>query len=806
MSKNVLFSKKTKKDVEKSPFLQIGEELIPYATHLSEETIITKNFQLLQTIKIGNFAINLKNGTLRDFIRNAVIKNVKSDDFALWFHTVRKKVNLTGVLHAENDYVKFASKKWNEYNNFKEEFINEVYITILIKGPEIKDKDVVTKYFTHKKLKNFTDEAFLEKEIELTQVVEAILLELSPYSPRKLQIVKRGEAYFSENIEFLHKILNLCDLECEVEEADLSSQLAISKKATLFNKIELENDFQKESIAVLTLKHYSEITPNVLDKILSLPFEFTIFQTFDFVNMVEVVEKYSNQYKMLTISKDFNFITQLGINEQDVLENEFKYGKSQISIILSAGNEAKVEEDSAKIAGILSEIGFVCIREDIMIEDAFFSTLPANFYFLNRMQPIQVNKIAGFTSIDSYPTGKLQGNTWGEALCIFKTTEGQPFFFNFHNASGFGHTIFIGKQFDIQKNAIINFLQLNSLKFSTRIINIDFTENTKLFNAFVGGVYKELSLEPSDDVLKLNPLLLKNEGDLEIFFKNLLKLDENENENTVKYLKEKLLPFLSTRKNEFKNVEEILALIKAPKITDVFFKNIATDGVFGHIFAQTEDDILNFDGQMLSINISKILESVEIKTFFLEYLLATLKQLTSDKKKTIIKIDNFLEHCIESGFSREKIADILKTFKENNVVLMMSESYHFFQEAEKQQEDDKIFKMIATQVYTPAFVNYGFEEIDMNNNYLNKVGKFAHLHPYEKELLLDVSFEETIFTVKHEGKIISLEFNPNFSTFLYFFLASRGIESGVLIGLNFAENFEERLAEAKALHQILFES
>src|SRR4051812_36954727 len=98
-------------------------DFIPYACHYDADTILTKNGELLQVIKVTGFsneAIGSEHLDLRDTVRQAILQNVKSDNFALWLHTVRRKMNLdpggdfpTGFSYDMNQEWKWRHK-WDE--------------------------------------------------------------------------------------------------------------------------------------------------------------------------------------------------------------------------------------------------------------------------------------------------------------------------------------------------------------------------------------------------------------------------------------------------------------------------------------------------------------------------------------------------------------------------------------------------------------------------------------------------------------------------------------------------------------------
>lgn len=809
---------------EEKEFFKMEDEFSPYAFHLNSETVVTKSFQLLQTIKLGGFSndeLHSDEGAtnIRDEIRAAVLESIKTDNFAIWIHTVRKRVDLSKILSSDVEIVQSINKDWNYENRFDNKYINEVYITILTKGVEISGKAVALRYFTENKLRKHLELEF-EKALQgLNQVVNGMLKTLAKHTPKKLSIVKRGEKYYSEQVEFFHRILNLVEIEFEVDEVDISEAINISEIALSLNKFDLKNEFKTCSVSILTLKYYLETDPRILDKILSLPFEFIIYQAFNFINIAEVEWKYKHQFKMLQASNDTKLLDIFGLSGEefkgDISKSDAKirYGESQIGIVVISDAGGKADVEVKQMVETVQKVGFVAIRDDVMIEDAFFASLPGNFAFLRRMQPIQTSKIAGFTSIDNHSTGKIKNNTWGDSICLFRSQENLPYFFNFHDDSDYGHTIFFGKEFDIQKNAIANFLELQSLKYNTRIINIDFAQNTKLFSVLCSGNYEVVSLKEGENTICLNPCkLFKDLKTREIgfqifenFLQILLEINGKLKETSVKYLKEKIMPFVKANFGAFGTLEELSKLIKNEKVIKTFFSPILEGGAFYHIFKSGKDAILDGNFQILSINALAIHSSTLPLKLLFEYLLQTLLLITNDNKKTIIKIDNFLRIARQINISSERIFNILTSLKKKNTILMMLESYHDFIEYQTTPEEHKLFECISTQIYTPPFVSYGIREPELASNFLKNLETFAGLGKYEKDAINNVSFEETLFTVKHAGKVVVLTFDPNFSHFWYFYLASRSIDDNFLIHIKSAESFEERLAEAKSVFEQLFQ-
>lgn len=803
-------------------FYPLENDFIPYTFHYDESTIITKNLQLLQIIKIDSLLNrelhgNAKTPFLRELLRKAILEHAKSDDFAFWIHTIRRKINLKNDVEGTSELVKFVNDKWDKENKIESQFVNELYITVLIKGTEIKGKEVAFKYFTPKRLNAFLESKLEKAHAALSSLVEKIVKTLEHYSPRCLSIIERNEVHYSELLEFFHKILNLTEIQAPVEEVDISDALNISKMALGINKLIISNYSVTKSVAVLSLKNYLETEVSTLDEVLGMPFEFIIYQAFDFINISEVEDKYKHQYNLLKTSGDTGLIKIFDLSEEDFnVENEvearIKYGESQVGVIILSDTEEQIESETKAFVKSLQNVGFVAIRDDVMMEDTFFSSLPGNFFYLRRMQPLLTKKIGGFASIDSYPVGKRYNNLWGDAICLFKTLEKLPYFFNFHDESKLGHTIFFGKEFDVQKNAIINFLELQCLKYDgINIINLDFGQNTKLLNILCGEKYETVSLKPNENTLLLNPCQLLSEENtrelgfiaFENFLRLLLAFNKNLTAGAIKYLQEKIMPFVKKNFRAFTTLEELARLIKNEKVVKIFFTSVLPGGTLHHIFSGPMDILFSSKKGMLSINVAGISpDGIPLKIFF-EYFLSVVSIIIQNSKKTIIKIDNFFKIAKKIRISKARIIKLLNDFSQKNALFIFSESYNDFRDYEVSPEDPNIMDLISTQGYSPAFANYNIYENELTGHYLNDISKFTNLSSGEKNFIIKHAFDTGYFCVKHAQRIACLEFSNSFSPFIHFFLASRSIEDDLLIKIKAASNLNERFKAAEDLFQRL---
>src|SRR5262245_39593125 len=86
-------------------------DFIPAACHYNERTLLTKNGELMQVIRIwadlaglAHEGAEITGVYLRDVIRRALLQHVPSEKYAFWFHTVRSKKPLPAMEKGDNAF------------------------------------------------------------------------------------------------------------------------------------------------------------------------------------------------------------------------------------------------------------------------------------------------------------------------------------------------------------------------------------------------------------------------------------------------------------------------------------------------------------------------------------------------------------------------------------------------------------------------------------------------------------------------------------------------------------------------------
>ena len=301
--------------IKKAALTKINPAFIPYACHYDEDTILTKNGNLLKTIKITGFSfeqIGKNHISLRDTIRKTIEKNIPNNSFSIYLHTIRRKKDLSLMGDYQNIFTKTLNDDWDSVHDWRKKFVNELYITIITSNKNYKIFEAIS--FTSLKI---LEKNFLAKTHKLLEkVFNNIFKDLQEFGARKLCIfssvdeqkefkISEGQPeYFSGFSRFFSKIINLEDKHFPAINADLAEQLSNSKIFFGKNMLETVNQKKKHFATILSIKEYSELSLNKLDEFLQLPHEFIITQTLDFIKEEEVSNYFKEQEKYLEVSGD----------------------------------------------------------------------------------------------------------------------------------------------------------------------------------------------------------------------------------------------------------------------------------------------------------------------------------------------------------------------------------------------------------------------------------------------------------------------------------------------------------------------
>ncbi len=659
-----------------------SEDFIPIACHFNENTLITKNGELLQTIQINGInsekiSNNLFN--LRMMVRKSISESIDSGKYAFWIHTIRRKADLDDTA----DYYSFLSANihdiWRRKNYWHDKFVNRLYITVVHDAPELKLKNFnsLVNSLSSKIITNFEEKFFEKAAQDLAKNVDSLLQGLSEYGAHRLGIRIEGEECYSDMMFLYRRIMQLNENDCLMPISDISQALASHQYAVGSDKIEVIGDDGKKFAALMSIKEYQEVASEALDRFLQIPVEMVATEVFYFVDKKEVMPVYENQNYILGVSKDNELRKMKGLDKIfDVQSNADRFCYQQISFMVIGEDLKMLDKQVNQASEALSKIGIVHVREDVNLEKTFWAQLPANFSFLARMKPTIVDNTAALASLHNFPTGN-QFNPWGRAVTLLRTERGTPYFMNFHDKYEKGTTCIFGDK-KSGRTTLLNFLLSEADKYMPTILYIADDMDSGLYIKARGGRWFQR------DKNIINPLLCSdtsgNRQYLLEFFKIIAKhyfdpLKEVEL-NSLKLL----CDIVFQTPMEQRKLSAIIAIIKDQQSLITRLNGYLEGGLYYEVFEQKEP--LKFSqGQITALNLQNFDDVEYTKNHFpkekklIEQFEYDLNSRRAVKAAIVLAAQNMMQN-VGSGpkiFAIDNFAELVNLKYYQHLVTYMTE-------------------------------------------------------------------------------------------------------------------------------------
>lgn len=685
-------------DVEESDF-------VPYACLFDPNTILTKNGELLQIIKITGFTyevIEHEDADLREVIRRAVMESIPSNAYACWFTTIRRKKNLSPDGVFPDPFSQSMHDAWKERNQWDRKFINELYVTIVREG-ENADITSLKGFFNGlwAPLDRRQRNAFLDASgAELNKTAETMLQKLASFGAHRLGIVERDGRYYGEHLEFLEKLINLEERPMPIAEIGLSDYLTSGEISFAYNAMEVRSaDGDRRFGAVMTIKEYKEASLYRLDEFLQIPCEFIVTQCLDFVNARQALATYQEQRNIYRISgaRELAESSELGLILRDEKRGLLAYGEQQTTIFAIGTSIAELESAVKQIRESLSKIGIIAIREDIRFEDTYWAKLPANFEFLARLSYINTQHVAGFANLQNYPAGNAKGCPWGPPVSVFYTAAGTPYFFNFH-LGNVGHTTLVGP-YGSGKSVLLNFLLSESRKFQTRLFYLDARGHAQAFVEAIGGNYFDIANPQAPGFLA--PLSLPdapaNREFLALWLTTLIDPSGAHIDDGLRASLREQVDAIFAHPAESRSLSIIASALSAafPQASQALSR-WCDDGEWAHLFDHVSESVQP-GGGVIGFNLSSLMHDPALRVPVASYLLHRIT-MTCDGTPSIMVLDEAWK-LLDSPLFSSRVSPWLQHLSAKNAIAIMTTEE--LEHAISQPFSQNIMQEAVTQIFLP---------------------------------------------------------------------------------------------------------
>lgn len=659
-------------------------EFIPYSSHVAPSVIKTVggDYMLIWHLEglpfVGReeWELEHKHNTF-----NRMLQTLRAPDFvnvAFWVHDVRRRGRVNTHSKFKHRFNQEMSDAYYGQLSAQKIMQNELYLTLIYR-PVVGGKAFVEKTSDISRLQVMQDQA-VAKVLELAGNVEAVLKDYSPY--RLGMYEAANGVVFSESLEFLGYLLNRVNEPVPVLSAPANEYLPVSRHAFSSKT----GDFLLTTPngashygAILNIKEYPDGTyPGVLNGLKYLDFEYVITHSFSPMGRQDALRVLDRTKGMMISSGDkaVSQIVELDYAMDQLSSGNFVLGEYHFIIALYADSQAQLQQHIATARAELSNAGFVSAKEDLAITASFYSQLPANWKFRTRQANVSSLNFLGLSPLHNFATGKRENNPWGECVTTMQTTNGQPYYFNFHathpaeNSLGekaIANTMVIGKS-GTGKTALINFLLSQVQKFepSPTIFFFDKDRGAEIFVRACGGNY--LALENGRPT-GFNPFQCeRNEANVQ-FLADLIKVLAGKRSYTAR-----------EEEDIFRAVENMLDTPPRLRSMTNFQKslpNMGDDGLYarirkwtagnslGWVFDNPEDTINLQKANIIGFDYTDIIDNPEVRAPVINYLLHRLEELI-DGRPLIYVMDEFWKILDGAGGLKEFAKNKQKTIRKQN--------------------------------------------------------------------------------------------------------------------------------------------
>jgi type IV secretion system protein VirB4 len=659
-------------------------EFLPFSSHVSPTVLKTTGGDFLLVWRLGGLpfvgreAWNLEH---RHNTFNRMLQTLRAPDFvnvAFWVHDVRRRRRLKDESQFDQPFNQQLSDAYFDSLSAQKLMGNELYLTMIYR-PVVSGKRFVEKSSDVGQLQAEQDQA-VAKLLELAGNVEAVLRD---YVPARLGMYEADDGVvFSEALAFFGYLLNRIDEPVPVLSAPAHQYLPVSRQRFSGKSGDFvlttptgENHFG----AILNIKEYTDSTyPGILNNLKYLDFEYVITHSFSPMGRHDALKVLERTKGMMISSGDkaVSQIVELDHAMDQLSSGNFVLGEYHFTMALYAGSQESLSQQIATARAELSNAGFVSIKEDMAVTAAFYAQFPGNWKYRTRLANMSSLNFLGLSPLHNFATGKLDRNPWGRCVTTLQTTNGQPYYFNFHAThpaeDSFGekaiaNTMVIGKS-GTGKTALINFLlsQVQKLDPAPTIFFFDKDRGAEIFVRACGGHY--LALENGQPT-GFNPFQCEsNEANVQ-FLADWIKVLAGKTQYTSR-----------EEEDIFRAVENMLDTPPPLRSLTNFQKslpNMGDDSLYarmkkwtagnalGWVFDNPADTIDLSQANIIGFDYTDIIDNPEVRVPVINYLLHRLEGLI-DGRRLIYVMDEFWKILDGEGGLKEFAKNKQKTIRKQN--------------------------------------------------------------------------------------------------------------------------------------------
>ena len=645
--------------------------VLPYARHVTDQIVGLDTQALMLTFQLDG--ASFETADVRDLNDwhaklNGAWRNLADDRLAVWHHLVRREHSGYPEGQFRSAFAANLDARYRDRLGATRMFVNELYVTLVLHPG--RDPANRAGAWLSRSRRNESDEIEAIKRLE--DAGRDLAQYLGRYGVRPLGLYERNGVWFSEPMEVLRLVLTGRRERVPIVHGHLGSAIYTARVIFGREALEIRDAADARFAGMFGIKEYPAVTrPGLWNGLLSARFPFVASQSFTFLSKAAaraVMERKQNQ--MLSArDRAASQVAGLGDALDDLMSNRFAMGDHQAGVLVYGDDPRSLADHLSKARAMLADSGLVTAREDLALEAAFWAQFPGNFSKRVRPAAITSRNFAALAPFHTHPAGRADGNHWGPAVALLRTSAGSPFHFNFH-VGDLGHTFICGPS-GSGKTVVQNFMLAELEKFGAQQVFIDKDRGAEIFVRACGGTYLTLrNGEPTGFApLKALEFSAPNRAFLGQLVRQLVgDADRRPSVQEERAIDDALVS-LGPLPREQRSLSALRSLLGQRDAGGVGarLEKWCKGGALGWVL-DNDVDAVSLDARFLGFDMTHVLDNAEVRTPLMMVLFHRLQALV-DGRRLVIDIDEFWKALGDEAF-RGLAQDGLKTYRKQNAFMV----------------------------------------------------------------------------------------------------------------------------------------
>ena len=347
------------------------------------------------------------------------------------------------------------------------------------------------------------DEAAIEARLRKLDEISALLAaDLAAYRPRRLGIVQRGRALFSEIAEAIAYAVTGAPRPIGLNTGRIGNALLSERIIVGPEAIEIRGPGRSHFAAMLGMREYPAMTwPGMFGALASSSYRSTVAQSFRFIGKADAQTLMTRKQNRMLSAEDKarSQMAELDEAADHLASNRLVLGDHSLAFCMFAADYAALNEVVTAGWRDLADSGLVVAREDRGLMAAYASMIPGNERFRVRPGAITSRNFCAMAPFHNYPAGAQRGH-WGEPVALFRTTGGTPYRFHLH-VKDLGNT-FVSGRAGSGKTTWLGFVITQADRAGAQVVLWDKDQGLEILVRALGGSYLRLRVPTGLSLLK----------------------------------------------------------------------------------------------------------------------------------------------------------------------------------------------------------------------------------------------------------------------------------------------------------------